>query len=38
MAGNSLMPVDRATLAVQEHPLGVELAQADAASLGNQLR
>jgi predicted glutamine amidotransferase len=38
MAENSLLVVDRATLAVTEHPLGVELVPAGAASLGDQLR
>jgi predicted glutamine amidotransferase len=38
MAANSLLVVDRATLAIEEHPLGVELVQAGAASLGDQLR
>ena len=38
MANNSLLVVDRATLAVEEHPLDVELVPAGAASVGDQLR
>jgi predicted glutamine amidotransferase len=38
MAENSLLVVDRATLRVEEHPLGVELVPAGAASMGDQLR
>jgi predicted glutamine amidotransferase len=38
MSANSLLVVDRATLEVREHPLGVELVRAGAASAGDQLR
>jgi len=38
MAANSLLVVDRATLEIAEHPLGVELVPAGAASVGDELR